>query len=197
MVCIILFSGNEDQDPGLRLSELDNYCDACKPKGLTKEFVLFKIFKFSVAGKAIEWFKTLPHKSIMNWEELVKIFMLKFSPNFKKVELVKEVMNFSQDPTESFFQMTERYFGLINKNFIRGINEEVLYHVFYFGLNEKSKSFLDCSAGGCFMQLSKKEGEELLRILLAMRTNGDPMRPTRLPPLTSWRGIFREEDNMF
>ena len=157
------FSGNEDQDPGLHLSELDNYCDASKPKGLTKEVVLLKIFKFSLAGRAMEWFKTLPHKSIMNWEGLVKIFMLKFSPNFKKVELVKEVMNFSQDPTESFVQTTERYFGLIRNNFIRGISEEVLYHMFYFGLNEKSKSFLDCSAGGCFMQLSKKEGEELLQ----------------------------------
>ena len=65
------FSGDEDQDPGLHLSELDSYCDACKPKGLTKEFVLLKIFKFSLAGKAIEWFKILPHKSIMDWEGLV------------------------------------------------------------------------------------------------------------------------------
>ena len=36
------FSGDEGQDPGLHLSELDSYCDACKPKELTKEFVLLK-----------------------------------------------------------------------------------------------------------------------------------------------------------
>ena len=47
------FSGGEDQDPGLHLSELDSYCDACKPKELTKEFVVLNIFKFSLAGKAI------------------------------------------------------------------------------------------------------------------------------------------------
>ena len=86
--------GDEGQDPGLHLSEVDNYCDVCKPKGLTKEFVLLKIFKFSLAGRAKEWFKTLPHKSIMDWEELVRIFMLKFSPNYKRIEVVKEVMNF-------------------------------------------------------------------------------------------------------
>ena len=80
------FSGDEGQDPGLHLSELDNYCDICKPKGLTKEFVLLKIFIFSLAGKAKEWFKTLPHKSIMDWEELVRVFMLKFSSNSKNLK---------------------------------------------------------------------------------------------------------------
>ena len=88
------FSGVEGQDPGLHLSEFDSYCDVCKPKGLTKEFVLLKIFNFSLAGRAKEWFKTLPHKSIMDWEELVKIFMFKFSPNSKRIEVVKEVMIF-------------------------------------------------------------------------------------------------------
>ena len=98
----------------------------------------------------------LPNKSIMEWAELIRIFMHKFSPNKKRIKIIKKVMSFSQYETENLAQAAERYFNLIRKNSIKGISEETTHHIFYNGLNESSKQTLDCCAGGCYMRLTKE-----------------------------------------
>ena len=56
--------------------------------------------------------------------------MHKFPPHSKKINIIKEVMSFSQDKAKGLAHSAERYFRLIRKNLVQGISEATVYHIF-------------------------------------------------------------------
>ena len=46
------FKGEEDESPLLHIRQVDSICEAFGPKGLSREFVLLKLFRWSLKGKA-------------------------------------------------------------------------------------------------------------------------------------------------
>ena len=74
----IFFAGREDEDPVNHLTIFDNLCSTFQQKGVSKEFVLLKLFRWSLKDKAFEWLQSLSHRCINNWDKCVTLFMQKF-----------------------------------------------------------------------------------------------------------------------
>ena len=49
------FGGHVDEDPTTHLVMFENLCGTFKQKGLPKEFVLLKLFRWSLKDKAYQW----------------------------------------------------------------------------------------------------------------------------------------------
>jgi hypothetical protein len=58
------FQGEEDENPLDHIKEVHGICETFGPKGLSREFVLLKLFRWSLKGKAFAWLQSLPHHCI-------------------------------------------------------------------------------------------------------------------------------------
>ena len=140
------FAGEEGEDPNLHLLIFDSLCRTFKQKELSLDFVLLKLFRWSLKGKALAWLQSLPHRYITNWEKCVTFFLQKFTSYRKMMQARKDIIGFTQKIGESFAQACGRFKDLINFVPNHGFSEFVIYHTFYYGLNDDSKHILDGSA---------------------------------------------------
>jgi len=53
------FEGGKLDDPGLHIGNFCDYCDTIKQTGITQDQVRRHMFKFSLGGKARQWFNSL------------------------------------------------------------------------------------------------------------------------------------------
>ena len=51
-----------------------------KLNGVRPEVIKLQLFPFSPRDVAATWFESLPVGSVTNWEELVEVYMRRFSP---------------------------------------------------------------------------------------------------------------------
>ena len=78
------FKGGEDENPLLHIRQVDHICETFGPKGPSREYVLLKLFRWSLKGKAFAWLQSLPHHCITSWAECVLKFTQKFT-SFNKL----------------------------------------------------------------------------------------------------------------
>ena len=81
------FSGTEEEDPQAHLMFFDALCGTFKIKDVSREFVLLKLFKFSLKDKAEEWYNRLQYCCITSWKMCAEKFMAKFFPCYKFAKL--------------------------------------------------------------------------------------------------------------
>jgi hypothetical protein len=70
------FTGKED--PNLQLQALVQLCQIFDEDGVTQDQMRARLFPFSLHGKALHWFHTLPVESKQDWEALMKNVMKEF-----------------------------------------------------------------------------------------------------------------------
>jgi hypothetical protein len=70
------FSGKED--PNLHLQVFVQLCQTFDEDGVAQDQVMAGLFPFSLLGKALRWFHTLPAESKQDWEALMRNFMKEF-----------------------------------------------------------------------------------------------------------------------
>ncbi|XP_059292534.1 uncharacterized protein LOC132045995 [Lycium ferocissimum] len=75
------FRNAVDDDPHLHITNFLEVCSQHIQWGVTQEAVRLKLFKYSLAREARKWFTKLPLNSIATWEEMVKVFLRKWSLN--------------------------------------------------------------------------------------------------------------------
>ena len=78
MVRAQTFSGLKIEDPDLHLQVFEELCSCLVIPGMSQETLKWKLFPFSLVGKAEQWY-THVRGTIHDWEELRDDFCLSFS----------------------------------------------------------------------------------------------------------------------
>ena len=71
------FTGKEDAN--LHLQAFLQLCRTFDMQGMTQDQIRARLFPFSLLGRVLQWFHSLPPRTVQNWESLMKEFMTEFS----------------------------------------------------------------------------------------------------------------------
>jgi hypothetical protein len=110
------FTGKED--PNLHLQEFVQLCHTFDEDGVTQDQMRARIFPFSLHGKALCWFHTLPAESKQDWEALMRAFMKEFYSPTKTQSLRNKIDTFVQFPTEMIAKALERFNEYMRAEFL-------------------------------------------------------------------------------
>ena len=156
------FYGKPKEDPLAHLKKFDERCTMLK---LNLPNVRLKLFPYSLGGKALDWILRWPPGNFSIWFNLKAAFVERFCStemicNFKQI-----VITFKQEEDEPLVDAWERFrsiaFGLEH-----GLIDWMLMHIFYMGLSETSRVFLDKECDGSFMNTDASNTHYLLDGLL-------------------------------
>jgi hypothetical protein len=95
------FSGIEDENPYTHLREFEQLCSCLTIAGMTQETIKWKLFPFSLLGKAKQWYAHTIGGLNGNWDELHDKFCLTFFSLSQIAALRIEVLTFQQKEKET------------------------------------------------------------------------------------------------
>ena len=88
------FLGEGDENPYSHLQEFEQTCACLCIAGMSDKTLRWKLFPFSLTGRAKQWYSLTIGSMQGDWETLCSKFCLRFFPISKVVSLWKEVLNF-------------------------------------------------------------------------------------------------------
>lgn len=156
------FEGKANECPMLHIKNFIDLCDTIAADNISLEYVQLKAFKWSLAGKALNWLESLPPRSITTWKALYDLFMTKFFPPAKTTELRKKITSFHQLPGETFLETWERFKELQRQCPTHGQPEYVLQEIFFQGINAETKSRLNLHTDCGFLEMTPTDAWALL-----------------------------------
>ena len=120
---------------------------------------------------------------------MIYYFSEKYFPAHKKQAALKEIFNFVQTKEESLPQAWGRLLQLLNALPDHPLKKNEILDIFYNGLTDASRDFLDSCAGCVFRERTIAQAEELLNNIL--KNYDDWTIPKPLPkPTPKKRGIL-------
>jgi hypothetical protein len=144
------FGCSASEDASMYLHDFCEICDMQKFKNVENDIVKLKLFPFSLRGKAKYWLLSLTNGSINSWDNLREAFIKKYYPLVKILQSRNNILSFKQNDNEHIATAWERLKIMLTFP-SHGVNESMILHSFYNGLNCMSRSMLDSVAGGAFM----------------------------------------------
>jgi len=128
------FSGKGEENPYTHLEEFGRICDLLRIEGMSDDTLKWKLFLFSLTGKARHWYKLNVGSTHGNRKELYNSFLFKYFPISKVVELQIEILSLRQLEEESLGQSWDRFIDLTLTGPNLSILEEVLVIHFLWAL---------------------------------------------------------------
>ena len=120
---------------------------------------------------------------------MIYYFSAKYFPAHKKQAALQEIFNFVQIKEESLPQAWGRLCQLLNALPDHPLKKNEILDIFYNGLTDASRDFLDSCAGCVFREWTVGQAEELLNNI--MRNDNDWTLPKPPPkPTLKKRGIL-------
>jgi hypothetical protein len=110
------FTGKEDLN--LHLQAFVQVCQTFNEDGVTQDQVRARLFPFSLLGKSLHWFHTLPMESKQNWEALMRNFMKEFYSPTKTQSLRNKIDTVIQLPMETIAEALERFNEYMRDEFL-------------------------------------------------------------------------------
>ena len=107
------FSGLESENPYHHLSDFEHVCSLFAIAGMTQDTLKWKLFPFSLIGKAEQWYTYTVGSVHDNWEELRDKFYLEFFPMSRIIALHRDIRYFKQNERESIRAAWYRFLSLI------------------------------------------------------------------------------------
>ena len=95
------FSGEGDENSYSHLREFEQTCACLHIASMSDETLRWKLFPFSLMGKAKQWYSQTVGSMQGDWKTLCSKFCLCFFPISRVVSLWKKVLNFRQLEEES------------------------------------------------------------------------------------------------
>ena len=90
----------------------------------------FRLFPFSLRGKAKEWLLALPKGSITSWATSCSKFLSKFCPPAKIMQLRSQITGFKQEEHEPLALAWDRMKEAIRNCPNHGMEEWLILHMF-------------------------------------------------------------------
>ncbi|WZZ45372.1 uncharacterized protein LOC125583582 [Brassica napus] len=145
-----------------RLERFEDLIYAIKVEGVSEDYLLCKLFKYSLAGDASHWLKQLPPGSLTSWGAIKNAFLCNFFDEARAEDLKSKTATFTQEPAESFKSSWIR-FNSYQRDFPHcGFNEVQLLSFFYKGIAVQYQMALDASSNGNF---NTRNPEEAVRVI--------------------------------
>jgi len=126
----------------------------------------WKLFPFSLTGKARRWYSRYVGSVDEEWEKLQARFCLTYFPTSHVARLRREILNFKQEEKESLGAAWARIIDLASSGLELAITELTLMQHFYLGLRQSSAQFLDLASKGAFLHLTICEDRVVLETIL-------------------------------
>jgi hypothetical protein len=130
---------------------------------MSDETLRWKLFPFSLTGKAKQWYNRTVGSVQGDWKTLCSKFCLQFFPISRVVNLRLEILHFKKHEEESLGTYWDRFNDLINTGPDLAIPESILLQYFYIGLSEESRVSLDVASRGAFLHLSISKARSMLK----------------------------------
>jgi hypothetical protein len=106
------------EDPNLHLQVFVQLCQIFDEEGVTQDQMRARLFPFSLHGKALHWFHTLPAESKQDWEPLMRNFMKEFYLLTKTQSLRNMIDTFVQLPMETIAEALEHFNEYMRAEFL-------------------------------------------------------------------------------
>jgi len=90
------FSGEGDENPYTHLRDFEQLCSCIHIQGMRRVTHKWKLFPFSLTGKARRWYSRYVGSVDREWEKLEAKFCLTYNPISRVARLRREVLNFNQ-----------------------------------------------------------------------------------------------------
>jgi hypothetical protein len=110
------FTGKEDLN--LHLQAFVQLCQIFDEDGGTQDQIKARLFLFSLHGKVLRWFNTLPAESKQDWEALMSNFMKEFYSPTKIQSLYNKIDTFIQLPMEMIVEALEHFNEYMRTEFL-------------------------------------------------------------------------------
>ncbi|CAA7030384.1 unnamed protein product [Microthlaspi erraticum] len=129
--------------------------------GVSEDAIKLRLFPMSLADKAHQWEKSLPHGTITTWDECKKAFLAKFFSTGRTAKLRGEISSFIQRNNETFAEAWERFKGYTSQCPHHGFNNELL-STLYRGCLPRYREMLDTASNGNFLNQDVDDGWQLV-----------------------------------
>ena len=130
------FSGEGDENPYTHLRDFEQICSCIHIQGMRRVTLKWKLFPFSLTGKARRWYTRYVGSVKGEWEKLQAKFCLTYFPISRVARLCRDILNFKQEEKESLGAAWARITDLASSGPDLAITEPTLMQHFYLGLRQ-------------------------------------------------------------
>ena len=187
------FYGYESETVVAHLTKLNDIATLFTNDEKTRYYYILKLFPFSLKGDAKIWFNSLDPCCVCSPQDMIYYFSAKYFPAHKKQAALREIYNFVQIKEESLPQAWGRLLQLLNALHYHPLKKNEILDIFYNGLTDASKDYLDSCAGCVFRERTVDEAEILLNNMLTNENNWTLPESTPEPipkPTPKKRGLL-------
>lgn len=103
------FHGLLHEKPLDPIQTLEDFVYGIQQHEGTEDYILCKLFKYSLSRITINWLKLLPPGSLSTWNDVKTVFLTEFLDDARIEEIMNKIQTFSQGPTEFFRSSWERF----------------------------------------------------------------------------------------
>ena len=119
---------------------------------LDYDVIGIRVFPLSLTEEATIWLTKLPYNSIFTWNQLRDVFLARYYPVSKKLNLKDRVNNFVVLLGESVSSSWDRFTSFLRSVPNHHVDDESLKEYFYRGQDDNNKAMLDTIAGGYYVE---------------------------------------------
>nr|GEX18079.1 reverse transcriptase domain-containing protein [Tanacetum cinerariifolium] len=159
------------QDPHNHLRFFNKFTSTFRHPEVPNTTIKLLLFLFSLEGEARTWHDKEPPRSILTWEDLVSKFINQFFPPSKTTYLRNEIINFLQEPNETYNEEWERFKDLLRQCPHYGFSDFHQLDTFYNALNPNDQHALDSATGGNFLDKIPQDGLTIIKNKLDIQMN--------------------------
>lgn len=94
------FHGMSNEDPHAHIWNF--FCETFQINGVSEDAKMLQLFLFPLMDKARLWLNSLLTNSSSTWDKMQEVFLNKYLPPIKTIQICYNVYNFVQEPTKSF-----------------------------------------------------------------------------------------------
>ena len=147
------------------LERFEDLISAIRVEGVSEDYLLCKLFRYSLAGEALHWLKQLQPGSLTSWSDIKNAFLCNFFDEARAEDLRSKIATFTQEPAESFRGSWIRFKSYQRDCPHHGFNEVQLLSTFYRGIAVQYQMALDASSNGNFNTRNPEEAVKVIKNL--------------------------------
>jgi hypothetical protein len=134
---------------------------------MTQETIRWKLFPFSLTGKAKQWYTFIVGSANGDWDEHKDKFCLAFSPMSRISSLPRAILEFEQCEKESIGSAWAWFLTLLHDGPDLSLPDGVILHLFYSGHDIDADLCLDVTTGSRFTLKTMTEQVEFIEHFIA------------------------------
>ena len=161
------FHGLPHEKPLDHIETLEDFVSGIKEHEGTKDYILCKLFRYSLSGNAVNWLKLLSPGSLTTWNEVKSVFLTEFVDHTKGEEMMNRIWTFSQGPTEAFRNSWDRFKRYQRDCPHHGFLEVQLLQIFYMVIDVRYNIMLDTAREGNSETKTPEKAKKLMENLVS------------------------------